>query len=432
MGNEKSLVFLVLFACAFIAFSVSTMVLVESQPATDTGNNSGDTDTDDTSNAPTTSKDIRSGDIDTIDIDITLNDTGEPYPNLTGAVLNDSTGYDENRSVYNVSPTDKIALNSIAYMQNYSLLKSEWPNYRNYTAFRAALGQNYEAPAVNVTAIPSLVTVRIQAIGANSAVRITINKTREMSVMALDIAVKNNVSDVDVRIEKLPERPPAIKAEPPPKVYQYLQIVKQRITNEDISDVGIKFKVEKSWLAEQNITNHSLVALYRLEHDNWTELPTKKVSEDDENVHYEAFSPGLSYFVIGITAKMTSPIEFGIPTDRDRELGGEPGTEDNPEEIFFIRFSWVFVVVIIAIVILLKYQPFAGRIEGFLSRESEEDLQNKLSGLKGEEEEALKRYYKRVIGERELNEIVDDIKKREFGVEMRIKKLQEKKKPAEQ
>ena len=83
------------------------------------------------------------------------------------------------------------------------------------------------------------------------------------------------------------------------------------------------------------------------------------------------------------------------------------------------------------IVIIMKHQPFASRIRGFLTRESEQGVQKKLDDLKVEKDEALKRYYRRVMGESELNDIVNDIKKRQFALGMRIKRMRDKGGPKE-
>ncbi len=72
---------------------------------------------------------------------------------------------------------------------------------------------------------------------------------------------------------------------------------------------------------------------------------------------------------------------------------------------------------------IMKHKPFARRISGFLDRESEQDVQKKLDGLKAEKDEALERYYRREIGERELNDIVNDMKKRQSALEMKMKRM---------
>jgi len=61
---------------------------------------------------------------------------------------------------------------------------------------------------------------------------------------------------------------------------------------------AVKFKVEKTWLAENKLEKGA-VAMYRYAEGKWNELKTTIGEDDGTYVHYTAETPGFSYFVIG-------------------------------------------------------------------------------------------------------------------------------------
>jgi clumping factor A len=63
-----------------------------------------------------------------------------------------------------------------------------------------------------------------------------------------------------------------------------------------LKDGIVGFRVEKSWIKEQNISD-SLITLQRYD-NGWQSLSTKKVGEDDNYVYFEAETPGYSCFAI--------------------------------------------------------------------------------------------------------------------------------------
>lgn len=68
----------------------------------------------------------------------------------------------------------------------------------------------------------------------------------------------------------------------------------------------IKFKVEKTWLANNNIAS-ATIALQRYADNKWNKLSTSKVSEDATYIYFEAESPGLSVFAITGEKKAAAP-----------------------------------------------------------------------------------------------------------------------------
>ncbi len=75
------------------------------------------------------------------------------------------------------------------------------------------------------------------------------------------------------------------------KVYQYMEIIKSNINDTDVSSVKIRFIVNKTWMAENNVSKNN-VSPNRWEATGWRKLNTTIVSEGSTEITYEAESPG--------------------------------------------------------------------------------------------------------------------------------------------
>jgi PGF-pre-PGF domain-containing protein len=148
-----------------------------------------------------------------------------------------------------------------------------------------------------VTVTSGKAQISIPEITAGKTVMVTIKRSEETSVKTMQISVKNNVSNIQVTLTKLDEKPVGVSADVVGSVYHYLNVDKQNVNDEDISNAKIGFQVEKLWLDSNNVDS-STVSLQRYAEGRWNKLPTSKVGEDAVNVYYEAESSGLSIFVI--------------------------------------------------------------------------------------------------------------------------------------
>jgi PGF-pre-PGF domain-containing protein len=83
--------------------------------------------------------------------------------------------------------------------------------------------------------------------------------------------------------------------------YQSFKIDTTGINDTNIANVSIDFKINKSWLVEQNMTPSSVSLFRKSDNGNqWTELPTILNSSDDLFYYFQAFSPGFSSFAVFI------------------------------------------------------------------------------------------------------------------------------------
>jgi len=117
----------------------------------------------------------------------------------------------------------------------------------------------------------------------------------------LSILTKENVENVRITIMQLTASPPALVENAPDIAYRYLTIIAENIIDPWTENVRISFRVEKTWVASQDIDKDT-VTLYRYRCDplavGWQSLPTTRSGEDDTYFYYLATSPGLSVFAI--------------------------------------------------------------------------------------------------------------------------------------
>jgi PGF-pre-PGF domain-containing protein len=144
---------------------------------------------------------------------------------------------------------------------------------------------------------------------------ITSGKTGTVSftnvpVTDISIKVKNAVNNVQVTVTKTDSKPSTVAIAASGQAYAYLNIEKTNIKDSDISQVKIKFKVEKSWINANNI-NPNPIALQRYSGGSWNKLTTSKINEDANYIYFEVESPGLSVFAVAgekiITTTTPSP-----------------------------------------------------------------------------------------------------------------------------
>jgi methanogen extracellular protein (TIGR04279 family)/PGF-pre-PGF domain-containing protein len=125
--------------------------------------------------------------------------------------------------------------------------------------------------------------------------------TQEVTpVEYIQFNAKKNVGETTAVVENLKRRSSLSLSEPNGEVYKYLNIW---IGNEDcanpnyIENAVVGFKVSKDWITENHINTDSIL-FQHFNGNNWNSLPTKKVSENEEYIYYEAETTSFSPFAI--------------------------------------------------------------------------------------------------------------------------------------
>ncbi|MEM5855714.1 MAG: NosD domain-containing protein [Candidatus Aenigmatarchaeota archaeon] len=172
-----------------------------------------------------------------------------------------------------------------------------------------SLGPGAGAPLTTVSTTPGKAIIFIPLIAAMSKANVSIQKTEGIDFTQIVISVRNRVTSVQINITKLDEKPEEVPALV--NVYRYIRVDKKNIHDENITEVKLRFRVQKSWINSNNIKLDS-IALYRYTY-RWEKLNTLRIGEDSEDIYFEASSPGLSYFAIaGEKSKQTCPYECCI------------------------------------------------------------------------------------------------------------------------
>ncbi len=147
--------------------------------------------------------------------------------------------------------------------------------------------------------------INIPEISAGNSVLVNIPETVDVALTQLEIFAKNSVSNAKIIATKLSGRPSSIAKDASGTVYQYLQIEKENLADDDLNSVRIGFKVEKSWFLSNNIDD-SKVFLQRFSGE-WNNVATSKTGEDGNYIYYAATSPGFSIFAI--TGETKQPVQ---------------------------------------------------------------------------------------------------------------------------
>jgi large repetitive protein len=126
----------------------------------------------------------------------------------------------------------------------------------------------------------------------------TVDVSKEdLGVTQVQFSVSSPVSNARVKVAEVKELPVEVP-EFTGKTFKKLEISHNDvIKTEDLLNPIVYFKVEISWLTENDLTKDD-VALHRFT-EEWTELPTEYVRSDDIYQYYSAETPGFSYFIIG-------------------------------------------------------------------------------------------------------------------------------------
>ncbi|RLJ02512.1 MAG: hypothetical protein DRP11_02960 [Candidatus Aenigmatarchaeota archaeon] len=147
----------------------------------------------------------------------------------------------------------------------------------------------------------------------------------ETGLKQIQITVKNQATNVRIRVVKLEGKPASIEHELTGKVYKYVQIEQENL-NENLDKAYIDFAVPKSWIANNSIDPEK-VYLNRYT-NQWERLNTWRTGETDDSNLYRAETPGFSYFAItGETLEETT-----TPPAPEEESQPETQPETQPEE----------------------------------------------------------------------------------------------------
>jgi PGF-pre-PGF domain-containing protein len=263
--------------------SSGTVVKDDSSTSSDSGTTVGDDSSSDISSGTTvdddTITDTNDASTDTSDNTYTTNDK-------TSDSSDDSYVVDDN--ITDSSGSNLIADNTDVDSSGTSLLddtSSYAPNERIVTT------EEIVSKSEN--------TLGDLASGIEKEVKIESSNDIE----SVKLTPATDLEEVKVTVIKLKDKPMEI-IDPPKKnksVYKYLDIKlisnETFIDEEEISSLEFNFKVEKTWIADNEI-DKSTVKLIRYHDGVWQNLSTHLTEENETCIFYTAASPGFSTFAV--------------------------------------------------------------------------------------------------------------------------------------
>lgn len=162
------------------------------------------------------------------------------------------------------------------------------------------------------------------------------------SVKGISFDSKENMGRVIAKVQTLDKLPDDVKSptetgekdRQASKTYSTMSITvgKSGTVSESNSDnTLIEFDVTKEWVEDNNIDPET-IRMERYHNGEWHDLTTNKVAEDDNLLHFTAFTPGFSIFAV-----VGDEIDTGIEeqetendTETDETVESEPETESTP------------------------------------------------------------------------------------------------------
>ncbi|MFH1641535.1 MAG: tandem-95 repeat protein [Nanoarchaeota archaeon] len=157
----------------------------------------------------------------------------------------------------------------------------------------------------------------------------------DLPVTQLYVEVNRQIEGVNIVLGKIEKTDITKQIEV--LVYRYLEITAENLPNQDITKATIKFKIENSWLADNNLKQDE-ISLYRFNRA-WTELDTDIERTDKDYTYYIAQTPGFSYFAIAKKRIMrekkpiiTRKENYSEPTEKQTDIIAPKPKQEPSEE----------------------------------------------------------------------------------------------------
>lgn len=146
---------------------------------------------------------------------------------------------------------------------------------------------------------------KIKGLEENKTIFLSVESAEKRAIEKISFKNKKKIDEGSIKIKDLKKkRPKEIVSSAEKEIYSYFQIELNNISNSEIEQTKIQFKVNKSWLKERK-SKVSNIFLYKYKRGNWKRVPTKLVKETKKDYLFKAESKGFSYFSIGIKPERT-------------------------------------------------------------------------------------------------------------------------------
>jgi len=210
----------------------------------------------------------------------------------------------------------------------------------------------------------------IGTLAAGSSKKIAFLESDTHGITEIEVKVKNRVTNAKIKVDtgSLPSGAslPSTKG----SVYKYIEITKVDITDNDIENAVIKFKVKKSWLTDKGY-GIDAVSLHRYYNKKWEILETKRVGFGTDYYYYSAESSGFSTFAVTAEKAPPAPTTEKVTEKVTAKEPEEETTEEEPEDIsdeksifpklrfslkdFKLNINWLWTMIIIIAVLAVYF-----------------------------------------------------------------------------
>ena len=180
----------------------------------------------------------------------------------------------------------------------------------------------------------------------------------EIDLTTITITTTKTLTDVSVTVKEVGSSKKADFAIelPTGEIYEAFDIITKKIKDKDIANITIGFKVNKTWVEEQNASVEN-ISLYRKEKKTWTELETILTGSDSDYYYFSAISSGFSIFVVVIDLSACNNNDVC-----ESELGEDEANCPNDCKVIFGQkgffetiksYLWTGIILVLVIAVVL-------------------------------------------------------------------------------
>jgi len=218
-----------------------------------------------------------------------------------------------------------------------------------------------EAEGITPSPIESEVAeaVAVETVTVGEATTISIPLTGTLVVEELEIVTNKDITDAEITIAQQISAPADAKSPTLPKggvVYGYVRVQTKGMESADMDSAKISFKLEKSWLKENNMDLSTVtLRLFDPKTREWTELLTKQVKTTFKYVYFEAESDHLSLFVITVEQEKEEAVVEEPEKEEEKPPAVVKKEEITPEEKKIPNWAYSAIVIVILALVGFGY-----------------------------------------------------------------------------
>jgi len=182
---------------------------------------------------------------------------------------------------------------------------------------------------------------------------------KDIGFKQIIIEVRNKANNVTIIITKLAGQPATVIHNITGKVYQYIEITHDNLSDSNLKSAKIRFNVTKTWINGNNFTKEHIY-LNRYSNNAWQKLQTLIISESSSEVEYEADTPGLSIFAITGEAVETTTTTTIPPEVTTTTLPVTTTTTAEQPSVPAEYYSLYMLILVLIIIAVLGWMYFHG------------------------------------------------------------------------